>query len=435
QRQRRLEQNIQIEQHRPVLDIVEIELDALLDFLFAIDLAAPAVHLRPAGDAGLDAMAREIAINGLVEQPALQSALHGVRARADQRQVALEYDIEELRQFVEAGPADEAADAGDAAVVPGHDPGSRRIGLIVIERAKLEDVDALVVEPEPLLTEQHRSGTVELDRQRDQRHQRRGQQQGGGTDDVVEQPFHHQVPVGDRRFEHVEGRNLAKVGIGAGAKAQLVGVRGQPDIDRQHPELLQHLENPDFRRNRQGKQHEIDAGAAGELDDVVDLAQFRGAGAGVEGPAVVAIVEHAEDIDVGIGLGSQRFDQLFAASIGADDDGAATEPPLARPTADHRAQQQPLGNQRREAADEKCRKPQPRYLAAELRKERNADEQQEHECPRGDQPCELPELATKHLHLVDVGSLETDHRGSGHGKDGGDIGPVKTVMANHVADI
>ena len=152
-------------------------------------------------------------------------------------------------------------------------------------------------------------------------------------------------------------------------------------------------------------------------------------------PAVVAIVEHAEDIDVGIGLGSQRFDQLFAASIGADDDGAATEPPLARPTADHRAQQQPLGNQRREAADEKCRKPQPRYLAAELRKERNADEQQEHECPRGDQPCELPELATKHLHLVDVGSLETDHRGSGHGKDGGDIGPVKTVMANHVADI
>src|SRR6185312_7092358 len=182
QRQRRLEQDVQIEQHRPVLDIVEIELDALLDFLFAIDLAAPAVHLRPAGDAGLDAMAREIAINGLVEQPALQSALHGVRARADQRQVALEYDIEELRQLVEAGPADEAADAGDAAVVPGHDPGSRRIGLIVIERAKLEDVDALVVEPEPLLTEQHRSGTVELDRQRDQRHQRRGQQQGGGTD-------------------------------------------------------------------------------------------------------------------------------------------------------------------------------------------------------------------------------------------------------------
>src|SRR5256885_3044972 len=32
QRQRRIEKNVQVEQHRPVLDVVEIELDALLDF-------------------------------------------------------------------------------------------------------------------------------------------------------------------------------------------------------------------------------------------------------------------------------------------------------------------------------------------------------------------------------------------------------------------
>src|SRR4051812_14803723 len=39
QRQRRLEKNVEVEQHRPVLDVVEIELDALLDFFFAVDLA------------------------------------------------------------------------------------------------------------------------------------------------------------------------------------------------------------------------------------------------------------------------------------------------------------------------------------------------------------------------------------------------------------
>src|SRR6267142_404315 len=59
QRQRRLEQDVDVEQHRPVLDVIQIELDALLDFFFIVDLAAPAVDLRPAGDPGLDAVARE----------------------------------------------------------------------------------------------------------------------------------------------------------------------------------------------------------------------------------------------------------------------------------------------------------------------------------------------------------------------------------------
>src|SRR6266404_156428 len=154
QRRRRLEQNVKIEQHRLVLDLVEIELDALLDFFLAVDFAAPAVDLRPAGNARLDAVTREIPIHRLIEQPALQFALHGVRTRTDQREAALEHDVEELRQFVEAGLADKASDPGDAAIVLGHDLRGQRIGLIVVKRAKLEDVDALVVESEPLLAEQ-----------------------------------------------------------------------------------------------------------------------------------------------------------------------------------------------------------------------------------------------------------------------------------------
>src|SRR6185437_6570358 len=121
QRHRRLEKNVEIEQHRPVLDVIEVELDALLDLFLVVDLAAPAVDLRPAGDAGFDAMAGEITVDRFVEQ---------------------------LRQFVEAGLADEASDPGDAAVVLGHDFRRQRIGLVMVERAELEDVDALIVEAE-----------------------------------------------------------------------------------------------------------------------------------------------------------------------------------------------------------------------------------------------------------------------------------------------
>src|SRR4051812_32402122 len=153
QRDRRLQQDVDVEQHRPVLDVIQVELDALLDLLFIVDFAAPAVDLRPAGDARLYAVAREVPVDGFVEQAALQLALHRMGAGTDQRQIALEHHVEQLRQLVKAGLADEAADAGDARIVPGHDLGRKRIGLVVIHRAEFEHVDAFVVEAETLLPE------------------------------------------------------------------------------------------------------------------------------------------------------------------------------------------------------------------------------------------------------------------------------------------
>src|ERR1044072_8998135 len=58
QRERRHRQDVEVEQQRPVLDVVEIVLDARLDLLLAVGLAAPAVDLCPAGDAGLQPMTR-----------------------------------------------------------------------------------------------------------------------------------------------------------------------------------------------------------------------------------------------------------------------------------------------------------------------------------------------------------------------------------------
>src|SRR3954470_409431 len=436
QRDRRLQQNHEIEQHRPVLDVIEVKLDAFLDLLFVVDLAAPAVDLGPAGDAGLDPVAGEIAVDGFVEQAALQLALHRMRTRADQREIAGEDHVEELRQLVGAGLADEAANPGDARVVLGHDLRGRRIRLMMVHRAELVDVDALIVEAEALLAEQHGAGAVELHGQRHQSHHRQGHEEREGADHAVEQPFHHQVPVGDRRLEHVQRRHLADIGIGAGAEAQLVGVCGEADVHRQHPELLQHLQDARLGGDRQREQHEIDAGAAGEFDDVVDLAELARAGTGVERAAVVAVVEHAEHVDVGIFLLLQRLDQLFAVAVGADDDGAAVESTLAPPGAHQRAQHQTLAEERGEPEDVEGGKPQPRNFAAELGEEGDADEQQEDERPGRDHPRHLPELAAEQLHLIDVGSLEADHGGNRDGDDLRGIDPAEGAGVRHdIAEI
>src|SRR5690606_31100471 len=71
ERQGRLQQDLEVEQDGPVFDVEEIELDALLDLLVGVDFAAPAVDLGPAGNAGLDAMAGEVAVNDLIEEAIL----------------------------------------------------------------------------------------------------------------------------------------------------------------------------------------------------------------------------------------------------------------------------------------------------------------------------------------------------------------------------
>src|SRR3954470_2073046 len=92
-------------------------LDALLGLLLRVGLAAPAVDLRPAGQSRLDAVTGEIAVNRLVIAARFRLGVDGVRARPDQRQIALEHDVEKLRQLVKARLADDAPDPGNAAVV------------------------------------------------------------------------------------------------------------------------------------------------------------------------------------------------------------------------------------------------------------------------------------------------------------------------------
>src|SRR5690606_14079147 len=154
---------LEVEPQRPVLAAVEVELGTFADLLVGVHLAAPAVDLRPASHAGLDLVTGQIAVHDLGVEQVVRLRGDRVRPRPNQRQRAHQR-VEELRQFVDRGLADEAADSGHARVVPGHRLLGGRVALVDIHRAELVDLDHLVVEAMPLLLEEHRPLGVELNR-------------------------------------------------------------------------------------------------------------------------------------------------------------------------------------------------------------------------------------------------------------------------------
>src|SRR3546814_7673575 len=110
------QQDSEVERERPVLDVEKVVLDAPLDLFHGVGLSAPAVHLRPAGDARLHPVARRVGVDGFLVEPPGGLGGGRVRARPDQRHVASEH-VDELRQLVEAGSSQEAPDPRHPGVV------------------------------------------------------------------------------------------------------------------------------------------------------------------------------------------------------------------------------------------------------------------------------------------------------------------------------
>src|SRR5581483_11571633 len=114
---------------------------------------------RPAGDARADEMPLGVARMLLLE------LLHENRplgARTDHRHVAAQ-DVEELRQLVERGAADEFADLRHARVADRREASAvlLRVGA---HRAELEDLERLAAAPDPLLAVEHGAAVLERDR-------------------------------------------------------------------------------------------------------------------------------------------------------------------------------------------------------------------------------------------------------------------------------
>ena len=135
---------LQVEPRRPVLDVVVVPLDAVLERR----LAAQAVDLRPAGDADLDAVAVVVAVDVSFEKARRSS---GARA-AGRRCSCRPDDVEQLRQLVERRAAHELADRACGGRRPrrrrgrassGWSASSAGFGVAAAHRAELEHVERL----------------------------------------------------------------------------------------------------------------------------------------------------------------------------------------------------------------------------------------------------------------------------------------------------
>src|SRR5688572_26406212 len=91
--EKRQPHDLQIEADRPVLDVIEVVLDTLLERR----VAAPPVDLRPAGESGLHLVAKHVLRNLVLE---LLDEMGSLRPRPDNGHVAAQH-VPELRQLVE----------------------------------------------------------------------------------------------------------------------------------------------------------------------------------------------------------------------------------------------------------------------------------------------------------------------------------------------
>src|SRR5215218_3826746 len=179
QRRDRHQDDLQVEPERPVLDVVVVPLDPVVER----GLPAQPLHLRPAGQTGLDAMAVAVAVDVLLEGA---DEVRALRARPDDRHVAAQ-DVEELRQLVERQAAHDLADARAAVVALDAAGGEARLRHELLgggrrdpHRAELEHVELAAVETDAALAVEDRAGRAQAHGEREYAERKREDQQRQG---------------------------------------------------------------------------------------------------------------------------------------------------------------------------------------------------------------------------------------------------------------
>ncbi len=169
-------------------------------------VAAPAVDLGPAGDAGLDLMANHVVGNFAFELPDVKRALG---ARPDDAHIAAQ-NVPKLRQLVQAPIAQEAAQRRDARIVAHAQPG------LLVElfragghRAKFQHAERPAIGADPFLLEKDRAARGELDAERDQQQKRHAQQKRHTREDDVKNPFENPIRKRIRRRKSHAHQRLA----------------------------------------------------------------------------------------------------------------------------------------------------------------------------------------------------------------------------------
>ena len=156
-------EDAQVEPQRPVVDVVQVVLYPPRE----VAVAAQVVHLRPAGDAGLDQVLLHVAGN-LLRGSARRT--RDAPGRGPTSDMSPFEHVDELRQLVEARAPQQRAEAAWRAARRGATT-RRPLGASAVDRhrAELEHREALAVPRDALLAVEHRSRRRQLDADRDQR--------------------------------------------------------------------------------------------------------------------------------------------------------------------------------------------------------------------------------------------------------------------------
>jgi hypothetical protein len=194
----------EVQGQAPVAHVVEVVLYTGGHLLHGFGLAPVAVDLGPAGDAGLDLVAQHVAGDELAVELVVGD---GVGAGADDAHAALE-DVDELRQFVQGGLAQEGADGGEAAVAL---PGLGDVVAVLAHGhgAELVDDDFLALQTVAALAEDDGAARGELDGQGDAQHDRGDEGEDEQRQDDVRHPLVEGVDAEEGGFHHGDDRHAA----------------------------------------------------------------------------------------------------------------------------------------------------------------------------------------------------------------------------------
>ena len=312
-----MQQDLQVQPERPVLHVEVVELGPLGDRR----LPPQPVHLRPAGDAGLDAVAVVVAVDVLAEE---LDELRPLGARPDEAHLALQ-DVQELRQLVDRRPAEKLADAR-----PAVDPFDAARGAVELERdrpgdglrvhrAELENLETAAVATDPRLAEEH--ARAERDANGD-----RGGEQEGREEDEQEQRNRAVRDVLERELDplrvHEAGREEREPADVVDPDALRHPVEEPRDEGDLHAELLAAVRQPEqhvVRRLGERDDHLLDAVSADDVLEVPARAEHRQVDVAVLGRDGLLVEEpdrpHAE-----LGMREQPLRREPADVAGADDE-------------------------------------------------------------------------------------------------------------------
>jgi N-acetylglucosaminyl-diphospho-decaprenol L-rhamnosyltransferase len=220
------EQNPEIEQERPALDVVEVVLDSLAKR----GPPTPSVDLGPARHSARDSMA-EVVVGDIGAEPLDEDRPLG--SWANQAHLALE-DVEELGQLVDIRPAQPGADPGTA-VVGGRGPDRPGCPLgVALHASELEHLEEPPPLPDPLLHVEDRPARGDQDDRRDDQEEGRKQEKTSEGGQEVDASLRHAVPApGSRGADRGDVRRGVGQDVAAGVGRDPVdaNVRVGDDLD------------------------------------------------------------------------------------------------------------------------------------------------------------------------------------------------------------